>query len=255
MPSPIPISALQHYIFCPRQCALIHLEGLWAENRLTVEGRTLHRKAHGERVGPRGGGRAESRAAKPAPPGRRVRTVRGLLLCSEALGLVGQADVVEFHPAGDAHSIAPARQGEESSTGHGSESSQRRSAAPDVPFPIEYKRGKPKRHDADLVQLCAQALCLEEMLRLSAGSIDAGAIYYGATKHRMEVEFSAILRDRTLAIVAACRAMMEAGVTPRAKRERKCSRCSLVDLCLPEATGLCNRASRYMELFLQSLPS
>ncbi len=246
MLSPIPISALQHYIFCPRQCALIHIEGLWAENRLTVEGRTLHRKAHAERVGPRGGGRAESRAAKPAPPGRRVRTVRGLLLCSEALGLVGQADVVEFHAPSDAEA-APDEQSTPSPARAGKPSSPSCSAVPTVPFPIEYKRGKPKRHDADLVQLCAQALCLEDMLHLAEGSIKAGAIYYGATKHRMEVELASDLRARTRAIVAACRAMMESGVTPRARRERKCARCSLLHVCLPDATAPSVSASRYLD--------
>lgn len=204
MPEPLSISALQHLLFCERQCALIHIEGLWAENRLTVEGRILHRKAHGDDVGPRGGGRAESR------PG--VRIVRGLALESSRLGLVGQADVVEFRGG--------------------------------VAFPVEYKRGKPKKHDADRVQLCAQALCLEEML---GAGVPAGALYYGAIKHREEVAFDAGLRAKTEHAAARLHALIGAGVTPRVKRERKCDRCSLLHLCLPEGTGPGKSARRYVE--------
>lgn len=225
---PIPISALQHYIFCPRQCALIHIEGLWAENRLTVEGNILHRKAHGEKAGPRGGGRAESR------PG--VRIVRGLALCCDSLGLTGKADVVEFHAAPDADQPA---------TEAGS--SEPRAARPlGRPFPVEYKRGKPKRHDADLVQLCAQALCLEEMLGLGPRGVALGAIFYGQSRKRLDVAFDTALRRRTLDVITGCRAMIVSGVTPRAAREKKCDRCSLLNLCLPGATGPAKSAARYI---------
>src|SRR5690606_16422424 len=132
----LPISALQHLLFCERQCALIHIEGLWAENRLTVEGQHLHEKAHA--------GRGETR------PG--VRIARGLAIRSERLGIAGYADIVEFH-ADEQSGLAK-------------------------PFPVEYKRGRPKRHDADLVQLCAQAMCLEETLNTS---VTAGALFYGST--------------------------------------------------------------------------
>ncbi len=216
---PLPISALQHHIFCLRQCALIHIEGLWAENRLTVEGQILHRRAHATDAGPRGGGRAESR------PG--VRIVRGLSLCSESLGLTGKADVVEFR--------APAPGAPPGS--------------PPVPFPIEYKRGKPKKHDADLVQLAAQALCLEEMLGLPPpplGGIPAGAIYYGVTRRRLDVAIDATLRARTLSVIAQLRALIDSGVTPRARREKKCDRCSLLHLCLPAGTGPAASARRYL---------
>lgn len=169
MPDLIAISALQHYVFCPRQCALIHVEGQWAENRLTIEGRILHRNADATRVGPRGGGRSTAR--------RDVRIVRGLPLCSERLGLIGKADVVEFH-------AAPSQP-------------QALALAP-VPFPIEYKRGKPKKHDADLVQLAVQALCLEEMLALPEGGVPAGAIFYGVTKRRLDDA----LRARTREVIA-----------------------------------------------------
>ena len=131
----IPLSALQHQLFCPRQCALIHVEGLWAEDGATAEGRILH-----ERVD---AGRPERR------PG--VRIVRGLALRSLALGVSGIADVVEF------------------------------SGRPPRPFPVEYKRGKPKAHRADEVQLCAQAICLEEMF---GGEVGEGALFYGTTRRR-----------------------------------------------------------------------
>jgi len=135
----IPISALQHFVFCERQCALIHIEQAWTENRLTAEGRLLHERVHDQ------GG--ESRAG--------VRIERGLPLRSLRLGLVGVADVVEFHPL--------------------SEGGWR-------PFPVEYKRGKPKRNACDEIQVCAQALCLEEMLGVR---IPAGALFYGKT-HRSQ---------------------------------------------------------------------
>lgn len=207
----IPISALQHYVFCPRQCALIHAEQLWAENRLTVEGSLLHARTHqeGRHARPRAGGRANS-----APNG--VRTVRGLLLRSLTHGLIGKADVVELHP-------------EPSGTPR--------------PHPVEYKRGRPKKHSADTVQLCAQALCLEEM---TDTPVPNGSIFYGQTRHRLEVSIDDALRARTLEILAAVRDMLDRGHTPRARREKKCDRCSMLNLCLPGGTGPDRSASMYL---------
>lgn len=222
MPEPIPISALQHYVFCPRQCALIHVEGQWVENRLTIEGRILHRNADAKKVGPRGGGRSTMRGGS--------RTVRALALCSERLGLIGKADVVEFHAA---------------------PSQQQALVSALVPFPIEYKRGKPKKHDADLVQLAAQALCLEEMLALPEGAISAGAIFYGVTRHRLDVPIDAALRSHTREVIAAVRVMLDSGVTPRARRERKCDRCSLLNVCLPQATGRPASVESYLSRAIQ----
>lgn len=202
----LPLSALQHLLFCERQCALIHLEGLWAENRLTVEGRHLHERADGKNTGPRGGGRADTRGT--------LRTVRGLPLCSLELGLIGKADVVEFEGG--------------------------------VPFPVEYKRGRPKSHRADEVQLCAQGLCLEEMLQLGAGGVERGALFYGATRRRMEVVLDAELRGLTVRAAARLHEMIASGVTPRAEREKKCERCSLLHLCLPDAASPRRSASRYV---------
>lgn len=238
---PLPISALQHLIFCERQCALIHIEGLWAENRLTVEGRLLHRRAHAEDAGPRGGGRAESRWRSYPDGNERVRVVRGLSLQSERLGLVGKADVVEFRMPGGASLRAAGRpalvQGNPL-VPH---------TPPGIPFPIEYKRGRPKRHDADIVQLCAQAICLEEMLGLASGGVPAGALYYGQTRHQFDVSFDRALRQRTEAACARLHELIACGVTPRARREKKCDRCSLLNLCLPGATGPGTSAAKYLE--------
>lgn len=244
-PDPLPISALQHLIFCERQCALIHIEGLWAENRLTVEGRALHRKAHAEDVGPRGGGRHTTRTLPtpsdvPGDPaastvhkhGLTIRTVRGLALASESLNLIGKADIVEFH-----------------SLLGGNASPQ---ALPIVatPFPIEYKRGRPKAHDADKVQLCAQALCLEDMLGVPS---PAGALFYGQTRRRLDVAFDAALRAKTLDAIERLRRLIEVGVTPRVPREKKCDRCSMLHLCLPDGTGPSRSAVRYIESALGAL--
>lgn len=180
----IPISALQHYLFCPRQCALIHLEGLWAENLATAEGRLLH-----DRVDSAPG---ESR------PG--VRIARGLALRSLALGVAGRADAVELR------------------------------GRPAIPYPVEYKRGRPKAHRADEVQLCAQALCLEEMFGVP---VPEGALFYGETRRRVGVAFDAPLRVLTAEVAAAARAMFASGTTPPPRRMPGCRRCSLEELCQP----------------------
>lgn len=186
--SPIPLSALQHTLYCPRQCALIHVERLWTENRFTAEGRLLHDKADQPAVEKRKG----------------VRTVTAMPLASEALGIAGVADVVEFHAAA---------QGE-------------------LPYPVEYKRGKPKAHQADEVQLCAQALCLEEMLGRPCAE---GALYYGKTRRRQAIVFDEALRALTQQVIIDARALVESGQTPSAKYEaRRCDACSLIDDCQPK---------------------
>lgn len=185
---PIPISALQHAVYCLRQAALIHIERLWEENRFTAEGRLLHDVVHN----------AESRKI------RGVRRVTALPLASLRLNISGIADVVEFH------------------AGQGGE----------TPFPIEYKRGKPKRHRADEVQLCAQALCLEEM---TARPIPKGALFYGETKRRVVVSFDAELRRLTEDTVRAFGAVFAAGLTPPAVwKANRCRACSLIELCRPK---------------------
>lgn len=184
----IPLSALQHYLFCPRQCALIHVEQMWAEDVATAEGRILH-----ERVD---AGRPERRPA--------VRIARGVQLRSLSLGVVGRADVVEFH--------------------------QRVKGEAPRPFPIEYKRGRPKSHRADEVQLCAQALCLEEMFGIQ---VPEGALFYGQTRKRTAVPFDPELRQLTAEIAAEARTMISGGITPPPVLKPACRRCSLEPLCQP----------------------
>ena len=185
----LPISALQHFVFCPRQCALIYIEQVWEENLLTAEGKILHDKAHEERVETRDG----------------IRIERGIFIRSEKLGLIGRADVVEFHKPEQGH---------------------RWSA-----FPLEYKHGKPKDNNCDKVQLCAQALCLEEMLK---ADIPAGALFYGKTRHRIDVEFTQGLRGETMDAVARLRPFIRSGFTPAPVYGKKCESCSLLSICLPK---------------------
>jgi CRISPR-associated exonuclease Cas4 len=185
----LPLSALQHLLYCPRQCALIHLEQLWEENQLTVHGRHLHEKADS--------GKSEQRDG--------VRSVRSLPLRSLRWGLIGKADVVEFR----------------------SEPGQQRC------FPVEYKRGKPKAHDADRVQLCAQAMCLEEML---GEPVAAGALFYGKTRRRLDVAFDPPLRSLTERTIGRLHELIASRKTPAAVYEKaKCERCSLIHLCMPRA--------------------
>ncbi|MEM0930067.1 MAG: CRISPR-associated protein Cas4 [Pseudomonadota bacterium] len=182
----LPLSALQHYLYCPRQCALIHVECQWAESEATAEGRLLH-----ERVDkPRG----EKRSG--------VRLVSALPVRSEILGAFGVCDVVEY------------REGK--------------------PYPVEYKRGKPKAHRADEVQLCAQAICLEEMHGVE---LSEGAIFYGKTRRRLTVVFDNELRQLTESTARLARSMVLGGVTPPPEYEpSKCGNCSLLQICRPQAT-------------------
>lgn len=187
----IPLSALQHYLYCPRQCALIHLEQQWAENRQTAEGRLLHQRSDVPQVERRRG----------------VRTVTAMPLLALGLGITGKADVVEFH----------------------AEEERERAS------PVEYKRGRPKAHRADEVQLCAQALCLEAMLGYP---VESGALFYGQTRRRKEVRFDAELRALTARTITDARAMLASGITPTARYEpKRCDRCSLFDLCQPRLLG------------------
>lgn len=191
----VPVSALQHYLFCPRQCALIHAERLWTENVATMQGRLLHERVDG------------------APPDRRagVRIVRGLTLRSLALGLSGKADAIEFHG--------------------------------ETPYPVEYKRGRPKTHRADEVQLCAQALCLEEMFGVA---VPEGALFYGQTRRRLTVPFDEELRLLVRDTAEACRAMIIEGRTPPPRKMPACRRCSMAGDCFPDRLEKPPRVSRWL---------
>jgi len=200
----IMLSALQHYQFCPRQCALIYLEQQWVENRLTAEGRVLHERVDSGKCQQQG----------------RVRIVRTLPICSRHLGLSGLADVVEFYADGRI-------------------------------YPVEYKRGRPKKDRCDEVQLCAQALCLEEMLGIA---IDSGALFYGQRKRRKEVFFDNELRALTLDVITRTRQMIQSGKTPQVKYDKRCDSCSLFSLCLPKSCGSARSVDHYMRRMLEGEP-
>jgi CRISPR-associated exonuclease Cas4 len=182
----LPLSALQHWLYCPRQCGLIHLEQVWAENKFTAEGQVLHHKAH---EGP-----DESKAG--------VRITRSLPVRSFNLGISGECDIVEFHADGRV-------------------------------VPVEYKRGKPKSHRADELQLCAQAMCLEEMLGVQ---ISSACLFYGENRRRTAVEFDETLRRLVSETADSLHSMIASRQTPLAEYEaRRCDACSLIELCQPKA--------------------
>lgn len=207
----LPISALQHLLFCERRAALVHIEGLWDDNLFTTEGSLLHERADETSTEVRGD----------------VRIARGLRLRSLRLGLTGKADVVEFHCA----SVGEAGVRLDGVAGLWQ------------PMPVEYKRGALRKEEGYEVQLCAQALSLEEMLNVG---IPAGAIYYGKTRRRLDIAFDEKLRRETEAAVEHLHELLEGHATPHAARGPKCERCSLVDLCLPRATGGQRSAQRYL---------
>jgi CRISPR-associated exonuclease Cas4 len=204
----LPLSGLQHLVFCERQWALIHIEQIWSENRFTAEGRELHDRAH--------------EAGSDSRPG--LRTARGLRLRSLRLGLSGQADIVEFRAAPVGAQL------------------------PDItgfwqPFPVEYKRGRPKRDRCDEVQLCAQALCLEEMFN---AIVPAGALFYGTPRRRRDVTFSPSLRTETESLAARMQVLYRARVTPRAAYSPKCEKCSLLASCMPKTLAGTRTVERYL---------
>jgi len=197
-----PISALQHLIFCPRQCALIHMDRVWEENNLTIEGKQLHDRVHQDEV--------ESR------PG--VRIVRALWLRSLKYGISGIADVVEFHDG-------------------------------NAPYPVEYKRGRSKRDKSDEVQLCAQAICLEEMMKTE---VPKGSLYYWQPRRREEVMFSEKLRNFTLSIIQELREMLDSCQLPKAVASKKCVRCSLIEQCMPALSNGQKSADDYFSDFFRN---
>ena len=204
----IAISALSHYSYCPRRCALIHIEQVWTENRFTAEGRIMHEKVHEQD--------RESRGS--------VRIEYGLPLRSLRLGLIGKADVVEFHRV-----------------------------TKDFwqPFPVEYKRGKPKYDHCDLIQLCAQAMCLEEMLSVS---IPSGAIFYGRTRRRLDVTFNENLRNETEDAAGMARKLISSGITPPPVYEKRCESCSLIGECIPKTIEKKISVKRYLARMMKDSP-
>lgn len=181
----VPISAIEHFSYCPRQCALIHVEQTYDENLFTIRGRLAHERVHSSDDAPSSG----------------VRAVRGMALWSERLGVRGKSDLVEFPAEG--------------------------------PYPVEYKVGRRLGLHADL-QLCAQALCLEEML---GEPVQQGAIYYHALRRRHEVAFDSELRRQTVEAIESIRKILREQTLPRAPNDERCPQCSLLNACLPFVVG------------------
>jgi len=206
----LQLSGIQHFLFCRRQWALIHIEQMWKENALTTEGRIMHTRADDPFF-------SESRNG--------VITARSLPIASYHLGLVGLCDVVEFQPSADGV-ILPKHSGVFQ------------------PIPVEYKRGKEKYDHSDESQLCAQAICLEEML---STQITHGYLYYGQTRHRSEIEFTPGLRKLVEDMSAEMHAYFKRGYTPKVKPHKGCRSCSLADLCLPQLQEKVIPASKYIE--------
>lgn len=198
----MPISALNHLLYCERRVALVHLEQVWANNQFTAEGNVLHEIAHS--------GADESQ--------RGMRITRALPLVSVTHAMSGEADVVEFHKNGNIN-------------------------------PVEYKRGKPKLHRADEVQLCAQALCLEEMLNVT---ISSGCLFYGETRRRTAVAFDEELRAVTIQAIERLHELIASRITPLAVREKKCDKCSLLEICMPDAMRFKRGAAAWFSSALKS---
>lgn len=193
----LSLSGIQHFAFCRRQWALIHIEQQWQENLRTIEGQIVHEKAHD-------GYSSEKR--------KDVIISRGMAVFSKTLGINGVCDIVEFHKSPDGVKI------------FGREGLYR-------PFPVEYKRGKPKEGDYDALQLCAQAMCLEEMLLCE---IPKGFIFYAEINRRQEIELSNTLRDRVRLITNEMHVLYGRRYTPKVKISKSCRACSLSEICMPK---------------------
>lgn len=196
------MSGIQHFCFCRRQWALIYLEQQWAENLRTVEGQLLHERCHDDSFREKRGD---------------LLTVRGMRVISHRLRLTGACDVVEFRADPDGVPL----QGQEGRW---------------LPMPVEYKHGTPKENDADRLQLCAQAMALEEML---VCEIPRGALFYAETHRRELVELTPELRQKTLKMAVEMNDYFVRGYTPKVKPGKHCNACSLKSICLPV---LCSRA-------------
>ncbi|MDD4009398.1 MAG: CRISPR-associated protein Cas4 [Fermentimonas sp.] len=197
------MSGIQHFVFCKRQWSLIHIEQQWQENLRTVEGQILHEKTHDDTIKEKRGDLIIS---------------RGMRVFSYTLGITGACDVVELHRASDGVNI------------FGRDGTYR-------PVPIEYKRGKPKENEADVLQLCAQAMCLEEMLLCK---IHEAFLYYGETKRRLKITINDDLRERVKTILKEMHELYDRRYTPKVKISKSCKACSLTDICMPK---LCKNPS------------
>lgn len=193
----LQLSGIQHFLYCRRQWALIHIENLWTDNLRTVEGEILHERAHDETLSEKRGD---------------IIIARGINVFSHRLGVSGKCDVVEFHNSDSGINI------------FGWEGLW-------LPYPVEYKRGEAKQNDCDAAQLCAQAICLEEMLLCN---IRCGALYYGKTHRRVTVDFTDELREKVSNAAEEMHLLYKRGYTPKTSPSKGCYACSLKDYCLPE---------------------
>lgn len=200
----LPLSGIQHFAFCKRQWALIHVENQWVENVRTIEGKQLHERVDDPYF-------AETRGA--------VKTIRSVPLLSRCLGLYGLADVLEYYNIEEAAHL-------------------------DEMTIIEYKRGIPKPDDRDEVQLCAQAICLEEMLGIK---LKGGYFFYGETRHRHKVLYTDALRQRVFQLAEEMHELFASGITPSPVKSKKCSNCSMLNLCVPVLGNKKTKAGKYVK--------
>jgi CRISPR-associated exonuclease Cas4 len=224
-----PIRALNDLLFCERRCAMHRIEQVWVDNAYTLEGVQRHKRA--------------DRPVDEAPLG--VRTVHAVLLKCERLRLTGKADVVEFHPLGGTDSVL------QNNALHQGRTDCLSVLRGEVPYPVEYKRGRRRRWDNDDVQICAQAMCLEEMLGVP---VPAGAIYHVKSKRRREIVFTPPLRARTEEAARRLHELFASAVTPPPVLKPRCRGCSLHDLCMPELISQRGRSRQYQrELFVAGI--
>ena len=211
----LALSGIQHFAFCRRQWALIHIEQQWNENFFTAEGSLMHKRAHDEGIREHRGN---------------IITIRGLYVHSHALRISGVCDVVEFHANAAGHPL------------HGEQGLW-------LPYPIEYKRGKSKSSDVDRLQLCAQAICLEEMF---GSDITEGALYYGETHSREIVPLDAKLRSQVSEICKEMHTLYQHKHTPKCKETKTCRSCSLKELCQPK-TAYSRSVQSYLKSHLKEI--
>lgn len=209
------ISGIQHFVFCRRQWALIHIEQQWNDNLKTVEGEIVHEKCHNEKL-------VEKR--------KDLLICRGMRVFSRKLNVSGQCDVVEFKQCASG-AILFGRKGLWQ------------------PYPIEYKLGKPKKDISDILQLCTQAICLEEML---CCTISEGYLFYDEIHRREKVEITNDLRQKVVEMFAEMNDYFNRGYTPKAKYSKKCRNCSLKDLCLPKISKV-RSVNTYYEINLEGM--
>lgn len=206
------LSGIQHFVFCRRQWALIHIEQQWEENYRTVDGGILHRHAHDA-------GFHEKRGD--------LIIARGMAVSSPYLGISGECDIVEFRRNSNGISL------------HGQNGTY-------SVTPVEYKRGSPKTDVSDKLQLAAQAMCLEDML---CCEIQAGYLYYGETRHRIKIDINEELREQTKCVLEEMHALFRRGHTPKVRRTKSCNACSLKNICLPVLCGK-KSVSTYISMHL-----